>query len=83
MSSVRGMSIGLEAELCLALEVCPVSCKQNSVLRQGYAHWPGGEALSCIRSMSSVRVTEVCRLSGVCLYPSGRILSCIGVCPVA
>ncbi|GFY77801.1 hypothetical protein TNIN_368201 [Trichonephila inaurata madagascariensis] len=82
------MSSGPEAELSCDSDM-PVSEWQNTVKRQGYVEWPGGETLFSIRGMYSVRVAELGPLSGACpvawrqnsvlrleyvLCPSGRTL---------
>ncbi|GFW50382.1 hypothetical protein TNCV_2886881 [Trichonephila clavipes] len=64
--SVRSMLSGLDAELCPASGLCPVSKWQNSVQRQGYFQCPGSRNLSCVRGMSSYRVAEICPGVGIC-----------------
>ncbi|GFY28303.1 hypothetical protein TNCV_4396361 [Trichonephila clavipes] len=65
------MSSGLQAVLCLTSEVCPEYEWQNSVLCPTHDQCPGERPVgwrqnsALRRGMSSVRVEELCRSSGV------------------
>ncbi|GFY20094.1 hypothetical protein TNCV_2147871 [Trichonephila clavipes] len=60
------MSTGLDAELCPASGVYPLSDWQNSVQRQGYVQCPSGRTLFIVRGMSIGLEEEPCPVSGVC-----------------
>ncbi|GFS68216.1 hypothetical protein TNCV_1531191 [Trichonephila clavipes] len=79
LSCVRGISIGLDPELCPASELCPLSGRKNSVMREGI--YRGLDPELCPAS-------ELCPLSGrknsvmregYLQRPGSRTLSCVRI----
>ncbi|GFX41281.1 hypothetical protein TNCV_1653641 [Trichonephila clavipes] len=96
LSNVRGMSKGLEAELCLGSGVCPVSqwqnVRENSVQVQGYVQCPSGRTLSNVRGISEAWRQNSVQVQGYVQCPRGQgysrgleaeLCSGSGVCPVS
>ncbi|GFW50384.1 hypothetical protein TNCV_2886901 [Trichonephila clavipes] len=65
LSSVWGMSSGLEEDFCPAPKVCAVSGWQNSFQHQGVIQCPRGQ-MSYVSDMSSGLEAKLCLVSGVC-----------------